>query len=182
MRPSLPLVPLLLVLALGLPTGVASPQPTTIPVSNAGFEQVDPKTGVPLDWTPWSQENLCAYTLAAAHSGVASALITDTDGTMSQGLRCKPVPVEPGKTYEASCWVNISDLKAGGFALYLEYWNGTERVHNVAVSCSEVGVWKQLQVAAPAPPNATTATVIIYGSSVTVGAAYFDDVALTPKP
>lgn len=143
---------------------------------------MDPKTGVPLDWTPWSQANLCAYTLAAAHSGVASALLTDTDATMSQGLRSRPVPVVPGKAYEASCWLNISELKAGGFALYLEYWCGTERVHNVAVSGSEVGAWKQLQVAAPAPANATTATVIIYSASATVGAAYFDDVTLTPQP
>lgn len=182
MRFSLPLMSLVTALACGLLTGVASPQPATIPVSNAGFEQVDPKTGLPLDWTPWSQENLCAYTLATAHSGVAAAMITDTDGTMSQGLRCKPIPIEPGKTYEASCWLNISELKAGGFALYLEYWCGTERVQNVAVSCTEAGVWKQLQVAAPAPPNATTATVIIYGASAAVGTAYFDDVVLTPQP
>ncbi|MEI6500755.1 MAG: hypothetical protein WCP21_06980 [Armatimonadota bacterium] len=162
--------------------GPASSQTATIPVANAGFEQVDPRTGVPLDWTPWSQDNLCAYSLAMAHSGVASALVTDADGTMSQGLRCKPVPIEPGKSYEASCWMNIAELKAGGFALYLEYWRGTERVHNVAVSSSVMGSWQPLKVAAPAPPGATSASVIIYGSSATIGAAYFDDVALTLQP
>lgn len=182
MRPSLPTATLLLVLTSALFSGVASSQPALIPVANAGFEQVDPRTGVPLDWTPWAQTNLCAYTLATAHSGVAAALVTDTDGTMSQGLRSKPMPVEPGKTYVASCWVKIEELKTGGFALYLEYWCGTERVQNVAVSCAEQGAWQPLKVTAPAPPNAATATLLIYAASATVGAAYFDDVALTPQP
>jgi hypothetical protein len=157
----------------------AAPADSSLNLPNASFEQVDEKTGVPTDWTPWAAENKAVYTLATAHSGVASALITDSDTNMSQGLRSKPVPVTPGSTYEANCWVKISNLENGAFALYLEYWNGTQRVKDVASSCGEVGEWRLLKVSAPAPANAETATVLIYGASATVGVAYFDDAAIT---
>lgn len=148
-------------------------------ILNAGFEQVDENTGLPADWMPWAAENQAAYTLATAHSGVASALITDTDAKVAQGLRSKPVPVTAGKTYEATCWVKIASLEMGGFALYLEYWSGGQRIKDVASSCNEVGEWRLLKVSAPAPANAETATLLIYGSSATVGVAYFDDAAIT---
>lgn len=151
-------------------------------VFNAGFEQVDEKTGLPLGWTSWTNDNQCFYTLATAHSGVASAVVSDGSETASQGLRSRPVTVEPGKTYEASAWVQIADLKAGGFALYLEYWCGAVRVSNVAVSCGQVGGWQPLVVSAPAPADATAATVLVYGASATVGVAHFDDAALRLLP
>lgn len=74
------------------------------------------------------------------------------------------------------------ELAAGSFALYLEYWCGTERVQNVTVSCTQVGQWLPLAISAPAPANATAATVLVYGASATMGRAYFDDVALRPLP
>lgn len=179
-----PLATALFLLACALPsfTATAAWAEGETVIVNAGFEQVDAKTGLPLDWTPWVTENQAVYTLATAHSGVASALVTDTDGKTSQGLRCQPVPIKAGRTYEASCWVNITDLKAGGFALYLEYWTGTERVSNVAVSSSKVGEWLQLKVSAPAPANAQTATLLIYGASAAVGTAYYDDAAISVLP
>jgi hypothetical protein len=170
----------LLVLGIGLPSIAAAQD--EISIANPSFEQVDEKTGVPTHWTPWSATNQAVYTLATAHSGVASAMITDSDAKMSQGLRCEAVPVTPGRTYEASCWVKIAELEAGGFALYLEYWNGTQRVKDVASSCMKAGDWQLLKVSAPAPDNAEQATVLIYGASATVGVAYFDDVALRAVP
>lgn len=174
------MVPLIL---LGYLPALSAARAEPLQVPNADFEQVDGKTGLPLGWTAWAdQQNQCFYTLAAAHSGVACAVITDDSATVSQGLRSQPVAVEPGKTYAATAWVQIADLKAGSFAIYLEYWRGTTRVKDVSASCAEVGKWQPLQVSAQVPPTATAATVLIYGSSATVGTAYFDDLALRPLP
>lgn len=169
-----------IVAALVLPV-LGSAQNLEIP--NGSFEQLDAKTGLPLGWTPWNpQRNLTAFTLGAASSGVAAALVTDDNATDSQGLRCQPVNIEGGKTYEATVRVKVEDLKAGSFALYLEYWKGTERLLNQAASTSQVGEWLQLKVSAPAPAEATTATVLIYASSASVGVAYFDDATLKLLP
>ncbi|MEN6400516.1 MAG: hypothetical protein ABFD94_01090, partial [Armatimonadia bacterium] len=68
------------------------------------------------------------------------------------------------------------------FACYLEYWNGTERLLNKAASTSQVGDWTDLKVSAQAPAEATTATILIYGSSASIGVAYFDDATLKLLP
>lgn len=154
----------------------------TVAVPCAGFEQVDEKTGLPTGWTAWAAANTCAYTLAMAHSGVACARVTDTSDTVSQGLRSPRVPVAPGSAYTATVWLNIAELRAGGFALYLEFWQGSQRIQDTAVSTSQVGEWVQLRVAATAPPEAESATLLVYGGSATVGEAYFDDVALSVAP
>ncbi|MEN6645594.1 MAG: carbohydrate binding domain-containing protein [Armatimonadia bacterium] len=152
-------------------------------IFNGSFEQLDAKTGLPLGWTPWNpQRNLTAFTLGAASSGVASALVTDDNATDSQGLRSRPVKIEGGKTYEASVRTKVENLQAGGFACYLEYWNGTERLLNSAASTSQVGDWTDLKVSAQAPAEATTATILIYGSSASIGVAYFDDATLRLLP
>lgn len=168
--------PLALLILLSL-TAVAAAQP--VPIPNCSFEQLDEATGLPVDWSLWTPAgNLCAYTLATAHSGVASARVTDNDAKLSQGLRSKPVPVEAGKTYEAHAWVKVEDLQAGGFAIYLEYWQGGQRVLDRSTAVSQVGDWVALKVAAAVPDGATEATILIYGSSASIGTAYFDDVSL----
>jgi hypothetical protein len=172
---------MLLLCAVVLP-GLGLAEGTTTALPNAGFEQVDGKTGVPLAWTPWATGNQCVYTLATAHSGVACALITDDSATISQGLRSERAPITAGARYEASAWVKIAELKAGGFAIYLEYWSGTQRVKDLSVSTSHLGEWAPLKIAGEAPAEATEATVLIYGGSSSVGVAYFDDVALAPVP
>jgi hypothetical protein len=159
----------------------APAQPTDLQPVNGGFEQLDGVTGLPLGWTPWNPgRNLTAYTLATAHSGVAAASVTDDNGTDSQGLRSPRVPITAGQTYRATGQVWITDLTAGSFSIYLEFWHGGERLANNAASTTEAGRWAELQVQQTAPPGATEATVLIYGSSATVGHAYFDDVSLKP--
>ncbi len=159
---------------------LAAAEPPAVP--NGGFEQVDEKTGLPLGWTAWAAANTCAYTLALAHSGAACARVTDTSDTVSQGLRSPRVPVTPGSAYTASVWVHITDRQAGGFALYLEFWQGPQRLQDTSVSTEETGAWVQLQITATAPPDAESATLLIYGSSATSGEAYFDDAELSTAP
>jgi hypothetical protein len=163
-----------LILALCSLLSAQEPQP-----ANGGFEQLDPKTGLPAGWSTWHTPNLCAYTLATAHSGVAAAGVTDDNATDSQGLRSPRVAITGGKTYLATGYTWITQLQAGAFSLYLEFWRGDERVANYAVSTGESGRWVELKVQQTAPAEATEATVLIYGSSATIGHAYFDDVSLT---
>jgi hypothetical protein len=165
-------------LLLDLGVAVAVAQPLSVP--NAGFEQVDERTGLPVGWTTWAVANTCAYTLAMARGGVACARVTDPSETVSQGLRSPRVHIEPGRAYEATVWVRIADLQAGGFALYLEFWRGPERLQDTSVSTSQQGDWAQLKVAAQAPADAEVATLLVYGASASVGEAYFDDAVLGP--
>lgn len=161
----------------------ASSQAAPKSLYNPGFELLDAATGLPAGWSNWTNTPLtCAYTLATAHSGVASALITDLDPHTSQGLRSRRVPVQAGKRYQASAWVKITDLKAAGFAVYLEFWDGAARVQNYSSYLDRVGDWTQVKVSGTAPADATEATVLIYSSSATVGKAYFDDAALKLLP
>lgn len=158
---------------------LAAAQPPAVVPPNGGFEQFDAKTGQPTGWAMWHPErNLTTYTLAMAHSGVGSACVTDDNATDSQGLRSPRVPIAAGKTYVASGYVWITELKVGSFALYLEYWRGDNRLANYSVSTNEIGKWAELKIQQPAPADATEATVLIYAGSSSIGQAFFDDVSL----
>ncbi len=157
------------------------PHPPTTPL-NGSFENLDPTTGLPAQWTPWTKPVTCSYSLARAHSGVACAQVTDFNPTQSQGLRSARMPINNGHRYRATAFVFVDDLQAGGFALYLEFWAGSRRLTSVSTYTSRRGAWVPLKVEAVAPRRATEATVLIYGSSATVGRAYFDDVLLAELP
>lgn len=159
-------------------TAPPAPQP-----ANGGFEELDGRTGLPAGWTVWNNtRNLGAYTLATAHSGVAAASLTDDNSTDSQGLRSPRVPVVGGRTYLATAWVWITQAQAGSFAIYLEFWKGPERLANFSAATGDLNRWVELKLRQAAPAEATEATVLIYGSSATVGHAYFDDVSLIEAP
>jgi hypothetical protein len=150
-----------------------------VALPNAGFEDLDPATAAPRGWVAWAQPNWAVYSLAAARTGVACVAITDDSETVSQGLRSSRIPIAPGGTYRASVWVKVESLRQGGFALYLEYWQGQTRVANRSVSTATAPDWTPLSLEYPAPPDATEATVLVYAGSTTIGRAYFDDAALT---
>jgi hypothetical protein len=155
----------------------ASPQPQDV-LLNPSFEHVAEDSGLPVDWSAWHTPSAAAYSLADARTGVACVAIVDNGPDVSHGLRSQPVKIEPGNTYRASAWVKILRLEAGGFAVYLEFWQGSQRIADYARSLSQAEDWSQITVENPAPPNAEAATVLVYGSSATVGHALFDDAAL----
>ena len=120
-----------------------------------------------------------SYTLGCAKQGVASALITDRSDTASHGLRSEHVRIQPGDWYEAAVHVRIAERKQGGFALYLEFWNRARvRIEDRSEYTERVGPWVRLTLRFRAPADACTATVLVYGSSRTVGRAYFDSASL----
>ena len=172
-----------LVCAVLLPAILAGAQPGPRVPANGSFEALDVATGLPAGWTLWNpSHNLCCYTLAMAHDGVAAASVTDDGPVESQGLRSPRAAIVAGQTYRATAYVWITDLQAGSFAVYLEFWQGDQRVLDRAVSTAQCGEWVELNVSGTAPAGAREATVLIYGSSATVGHAYFDDVSLVEVP
>ena len=146
---------------------------------NASFESVDEKTGYPEHWSPvWGRPTRCAYSLATARTGIACTLITDTSKEESHGLRSAHVGIEPGATYTAAAHVKLA--AAGGFAVYLEYWNATgQRIFDRSKGTADAPEWKLLSVTGKAPAEARSATVLIYCGSTSTGAAYFDDASLS---
>ncbi len=146
---------------------------------NPGFERVNEKTGYPQDWEPvWGRLTTCAYSLATARTGIACALITDASEAESHGLRSRRVRAKPGATFTASVYVKIA--RPGGFAVYLEYWNAAgQRVFNRSAAASAAEDWTRLAVTDKAPPDAESATLLIYCGSTSTGVAYFDDASLT---
>jgi len=157
-------------------TGLAADGDNLLP--NASFEQLDTETARPEGWSAWAKPNYAVYTLAAARTGVSCVAVTDDDPKVSQGLRSPRVAIEPGGTYRASAWLKVERVTQGSFAIYLEYWAGGTRIANKAVGTAEAPDWRELTLAYPAPEAATEATVLVYGSSATVGRAYFDDASL----
>jgi hypothetical protein len=151
--------------------------------ANGSFEQLDAATGQPAGWIIYNPvHNLCSYTLTMAHDGVAAVSVVDDDPVASQGLRSPRTPIVAGKTYQATGYVWIKDVQVGGFAIYLEFWQGDQRVFDKSVAASKVGEWVELKVEGTAPAGAKDATMLIYGGSTTIGHAYFDDLTLTEMP
>ncbi|NSW54668.1 MAG: carbohydrate binding domain-containing protein [Armatimonadetes bacterium] len=151
-------------------------------LENPSFEVLDETTARPAGWTAWAEPNYAVYTLADARTGVACVAITDLSEKVSQGLRSPRVPIEPGRQYRASAWARIESGPKPGAALYLEYWAGGTRVENKSVSISDAPDWRMLSLSVTAPEGATHATVLVYSGSVSVGRAYFDDLALVEEP
>jgi len=167
-------------LLIGLAAAAATAAGSEALLPNGSFEEVDETTGYPLHWQPvWNKPTTCAYTLARARTGVACAMVTDAATDQSHGLRSAHVPVTPGQWYEATAWVRIEPGGKQGFALYLEFWNNKKvRGEHRSAHTTKSGRWVRLRLMLKAPPDAHTATVLIYGSSATVGKAYFDDATL----
>lgn len=162
---------------IGLATGGEPPQDALV---HPSFEEVAEATGLPVGWTAWRTPSAAAYSLADARTGVACVAILDDDPKQSYGLRSQPVKIEPGVTYRASAWVKILELDAGGFAVYLEFWQAGRRTADFARSLTEADDWAQITVENVAPAGAEAATVLVYASSTTVGHALFDDAVLEP--
>jgi hypothetical protein len=156
---------------------------TGLALPNSSFEELDAKTALPANWTPWSPDTVAAYTLARASDGVASLLITDDSATVGHGVRSDRVAAMPGRTYRATGSVFIETLKAGGFAIYIEFWSAAgERLANRSASTTQSGKWVNLTAEAVAPERTAFVTVLCYGGSTTVGAACFDGMNLSVLP
>lgn len=170
----------LLASAVLAPASPAAAGGATETLLNPSFESVAEATGYPEGWGPvWGRPTTCAYSLATARTGGACALVTDNSEKDSHGLRSARVRVRPGAQYAAK--VYVKHAKPGGVAVYLEFWNvAGQRVFNRSTGLANAADWTPLSVTGMAPPEAESATVLIYCGSTSTAVAYFDDASLEP--
>lgn len=147
-------------------------------IVNGGFEQV--ANGKPTGWTGLSANAVYESVYQPVHGGGFSVKLTDNSTQAGNGLRSGNVPVVPGHMYKASIY---GRNESGTSQLYLEFWNAANTRIDVKIGTIPSGQqWQALNVIGEAPAGAAYATLLLYQHQSNVGAAYFDDAALTEIP
>jgi hypothetical protein len=148
-------------------------------VANAGFEE---SGSAAAQWTVTGPAGAVSIIAAPAHGGGRALKVSDT-GADGVSVRGRPLAVVPGEALTAHAWAQRIDQQAG--TLYLEYWraDGT-RIDDATTSrdIAAVAGWQAVTVAGPAPPDAITATVLIYSKLAAVGSTAWDDVTVDSAP
>ncbi|MBP1990539.1 S-layer homology domain-containing protein [Paenibacillus eucommiae] len=147
---------------------------------NGGFELQT--SGVPNQWEQLDPSLPVAVTNEKAYEGNYSLKIVDPSPSAQLGLRSSRVPVTPGDAYRASIFAHVTSV-TGMPDVYLEFWdvNGA-RIGIETKTAEATEEWHELVIQQEAPANAAYATVLLYGSSVYEGTAYFDQASLTQIP
>lgn len=145
---------------------------------NAGFEES--AAGKPVGWTPLAAGTDYATVTSVVYSGSFSVRMVDPTDASGPGLRSGHMPVTPQQMYEASAY---SYNESGSSQLYLEFWNSANtRIGTKIVSNNSTGKWSRMTVEGEAPPEAATATLLLYQHKGNVGTAYFDEAAFRLVP
>ncbi|MBP1996673.1 chitinase N-terminal domain-containing protein [Paenibacillus eucommiae] len=149
-------------------------------LSNGGFEYV--MNQLPDKWVKLTPQSEVVPATELVHEGNRSVKITnDPLIGAGAGLRSAKIPITPGVFYEASVMsYNLSKASE----LYLEFWDqSNKRITPVSTKTNDVlHVWQPIQIRQQAPPNAVTATLLLYLSSKNTGTAYFDAAAFGIAP
>lgn len=115
---------------------------------------------------------------AQSRTGSQSIKIEDTLNNGAFGLQGAYMPATAGKSYYAYAW---SYITSGSADLYLRFYNSsytllTSSFVNKSLPANE---WFSLKTGAVAPAGTAYVAVLLYGNSVNVGTAYWDDVMVT---
>jgi hypothetical protein len=176
------------------------------PYANLSFEDVDYRTGELEAWRPWAYDpntntevagNL-AQDLSHHHgNGTASAKIDMANAGTIYGIYLTPsLPVEAGKPYQVSAYVQLPDLSSSAsmvlswqevFQTGDVWWRG--QTPEVAVGGGSTN-WVPFTVTGKAPDHTADAgttylraQVFVHASSTSTGAsAYIDDIQLPVVP
>ena len=150
---------------------------------NNGFEVAD--GGLPAGWSRMrAQDATFARDTAVAHSGTASARISNSggDATGVPDYYVQPVlTVIPGQTYAASAWARGANA-TGGTRIAFAWYNASHTYLGQVESAwlpNGTTPWTLLTVSGAAPANAAIMEIHLK-SSFNSGSAWFDDVTFTP--
>lgn len=181
-----------------------SPESGTVALTNPGFESAVGQDGSIPGWTT-------NYTVAddvygrVSHSvsnavyknGSKSLNLFDNSGTHTVELVTYKYPIEPGKEYALSAWVNPNQpegWKSGtvGGSIQIRFYdaNGTELTNDTVSkhysNTSAHGQFAQVSLTGKvAPANAVFVSAALLITKIWTGNTYFDDVELsfkTPTP
>jgi len=144
---------------------------------NPGFENGEPGSAVPGDWTVLRGN--VAWIEGDAHSGRRFVRLTDRDPKSGTALRSALFPARPGGTYRLSGYLRVHDQCAPG--LYIEFFDAIgKRVlerHERLEGPTEG--WQRLEVTAVAPEEAVQVSALVYSFVADRGTVDADDLRLT---
>ncbi|TLS54066.1 hypothetical protein FE782_01580 [Paenibacillus antri] len=161
-------------------------------LANPGFEAVSEDDGAIPNWringgAAALKPGLAAeVTEEAASSGSRSLYLADDLTNAAIVLYSDPIEVTAGQTYRLT--VKTKDARGTIYVGLRYYKQATDnvisgyipRANFVALSPSPT--WMETPLEATAPAEANYARVLLYTTSATTGAAYFDDLHLSLKP
>lgn len=149
-------------------------------VPNGSFEEAGATATDAANWTKLSATDSVVRTNEKAADGSWSIKMTDSSSDGGCGYRSAPIAVTPDENYEAKAEIY---LEGGSADLYLEYWDGSQRLTPVWIgSVSTAGRWVTAKAEGECPDTALYATVLVYQNKGNVGTLYADNVTLNAKP
>lgn len=152
---------------------------------NEGFEAAD-SSGMPLYWHMWSNPSAgftadFAQDTSVAHSGTASARISNATGSAAglPALYVTPVqPTHPGAQYRAHVYAKGSNI-TGAVALAFAWYDTNEQYIQLGVFSQLLAKgdtdWTLLNVSTQAPANASMLRIHLQSQHNESGTAWFDD-------
>jgi hypothetical protein len=163
----------LAVLSLGATARAEKP----IAIANGGFEEQL------AGWEGSRDNGMSVATADAARNGKLGLRVTDKSDTLGSSLGTKPIPVTPGKTYEARFSARL--VSGQGIAVYVRFFNAKGEVLNTLEKKNQnsVGItraakeWSNFSVKGVAPADAATVDVWIHSFLKNVVTADFDEIS-----
>lgn len=150
-----------------------SPKPAN--VQNPGFEE-----GM-VSWTATKgPEGSVTLSKDAAHGGEAGLRVVDPNETDFLRVEAERIRAVPGKTYRLTFWSNQVDGHTANVHFFFLDMNG-ERIEPRVIRGAVEGTtgWKEFEIVAKAPENASEIAIDIQSNRVGVGTVDFDDFAIS---
>jgi len=108
------------IIVLSVSLCVAQMPPKSAAIYTEGFENPDPATNLPAEWTHFNQVQTISITTEHVHSGKYSLKLVDEDPVQAVGLRSPHIKIEPGKSCWVTCWYYAE--KGNNQSIYIEFW------------------------------------------------------------
>ena len=149
-------------------------------LSNPGFEEIDERTGMFVDWPPYGVTNQLRVVDAKQEpenvfEGRYSLAITvPEDLSGSHGTFSEKFPVVEGTTYNLSAYVMEDFVDKAGFQMGVKYYDKTSKLLATFITYTPaIGEWNYLDQSSSAPANSVYAQVFLV-SGAGKGTCYFD--------
>lgn len=149
-------------------------------LSNPGFEEIDERTGMFVDWPPYAATNQLRVVDAKKEpqnvfEGRYSLAITvPEDLSGSHGTFSEKFPVVEGTTYNLSAYVMEDFVDKAGFQMGVKYYDKTSKLLATFITYTPaIGEWNYLDQSSSAPAGSVYAQVYLV-SGAGKGTCYFD--------
>ena len=149
-------------------------------LSNPGFEEIDERTGMFVDWPPHGTTNVLRVVDAKKEPDnvfegrYALAITVPEDMSGSHGTFSEKFPVVEGTTYNLSAYVMEDFVDKSGFQMGVKYYDKSNKLLATFITYTPaIGEWNYLDQTSSAPANSVSAQVYLV-SGAGKGTCYFD--------